>query len=386
MPRPPRVLGLMSGTSADGVDAAIIELPGCPGLGEGVMLPQPQGEAPRACVVAHHHQPYPDELRVLVLAAGRDELKTSEIAQLHSQLGWFFAQVAAPLAPQCDLIASHGQTVYHIPMLDASRGWHTRATLQLGEAACIVHTTNTPVVSDFRPHDLMAGGQGAPFVPFADWFFFATDTCRRSIHNLGGISNLTYLPSTDASAVIAFDTGPANCLCDEAAELLGLRFDDGGGLAASGHVHQELLNKWLENEYFTQTPAKSTGRERFSRWGLVGASELSPQDLAATGLELAVESIAVAYERFILPHGLDEIVMAGGGVYNTRLMQRLNERLPVPVRTFADLGWDSLGFHAGNREAAAFALLGYCAFQGWPNTLPNATGASRPVIAGKISR
>jgi anhydro-N-acetylmuramic acid kinase len=388
--RAPRILGLMSGTSADGVDAVLLELPGLPLLGssigsnDGSLLSLLSRPAPRARVLAEHYSPYPDDLRAEVLAAGRDQLKTSALAQLHSRLGAFLAEAARPLAPQADLIASHGQTVYHIPAPDPSRGWHTRSTLQLGEAAIIAEVTRKPVVADFRPQDLAAGGQAAPFVPFADWLFFADANIRRAIHNLGGISNLTYLPNSDPNQVLAFDSGPANCLSDEAAELVGLRFDDGGKLASSGTIQQDILKLWLADEYLLALPPKSTGRERFSRGFLPGALALTAADLAATGLEYAAQSIAHSYARFVLPRGLDEVIVAGGGVHNPLLMRRLRQLLPVPVLTFAEKGWESAGFSASSREAAAFALMGYCMYQGWPNTLPSATGARRAVIAGKL--
>jgi anhydro-N-acetylmuramic acid kinase len=384
--RAPRILGLMSGTSADGVDAVLLELPGLPPLGVvgaalSSLLSRP---APRARVLAEHYSPYPDDVRAAVLAAGRDELKTSALAQLHSTLGAFLAEAARPLAADADLIASHGQTVYHIPAPDPSRGWHTRSTLQLGEAAIIAEVTQKPVVADFRPQDMAAGGQAAPFVPFADWLFFSDPNIKRAIHNLGGISNLTYLPNSDPNQVMAFDSGPANCLSDEAAEMLGQRFDEDGKLASSGIVHQDILIQWLQDPYLLAPPPKSTGRERFTRAYLPAALALTAADLAATGLEYAAQSISAAYQHFVLPHGLDEIIVAGGGVHNPLLMQRLRQLLPVPVLNFAEKGWQSAGFSASSREAAAFALMGYCMYQGWPNTLPSATGARRAVIAGKL--
>ncbi len=382
MSRAPRVLGLMSGTSVDGIDAALIELPGWPALGEGRRPPGLSGPAPRARVLEHRSTPFPDDLRTALLAAGRDEARTGEIAQLNFWLGEALAEAAAELSEGADLIASHGQTLHHIPELDAARGWHTRSTFQIGEAAVIALRTGKPVVSDFRTADLAAGGQGAPLVPFADRLMYAEAGVRRAVHNLGGISNLTYLPGLSEEGVVAFDTGPANCLIDEAAGLFGRRFDEGGRMGAGGHVAGTLVDGWLGDAYLAAPPPKSTGRERWNLQRMPGVFELDAGDIAATVTAFSARSVVDAYRRFVLPLGLDEIVVAGGGAYNPTLMGQLREALfPVPVLTFEERGWNSVA-----REAAAFAVLGYCAFQGWPNTLPHTTGAKRAVIAGKLSR
>ena len=380
--RSPRVLGLMSGTSLDGIDAVLIELPGYPALGSPGQPPALTGHAPRLNILAHRAAPFADDLRAALLSAGRNEANTSQIAQLNVQVGEALAEVAAELAGNADLIASHGQTIYHIPRLDASLGWHTRTTLQIGEAAIIAERTGKPVVADFRPADLAAGGQAAPLVPFADRILYAEAGVRRAIHNLGGISNLTYLPGLIESGVIAFDTGPANALIDEAAALVGQRYDADGRLGASGHVHEHLIQSWLEDPYFRLPPPKSTGRERWTLGQMPGASDLTTVDLAATVTAFSARSIAGAYQRFVLPLGLDEIVVAGGGAYNPTLMAQLKAALtPIGVQTFEERGWN-----AAAREAAAFAVLGYFAYQGWRNTLPHTTGARHAVIAGKLSR
>ena len=383
--RPPRVLGLMTGTSVDGIDAVLTELPGYPALGASggppdlAALP---GPLPRVKVLAHQFTPFSDDLRAALLSAGRDEAKTSELTQLNFWLGEALAAAAAELSGDADLIASHGQTVHHIPQLDAARGWHTRSTLQLGEAAVIVEATGKPVISDFRPADLAAGGQAAPLVPFADRIMYAEAGVRRAIHNLGGISNLTYLPGLDEAGVIAFDTGPANALIDEAAELLGLRLDAGGQLGASGRVAETLVQSWLKDPYFSAAPPKSTGRELWNLQHLPGVFEQDARDIAASVTAFSARSIADAYTRFVIPQGLDEIVVAGGGAYNPTLMAQLRAALaPIPVLTFEERGWNSAA-----REAAAFAVLGYYAYQGWRNTLPHTTGARHAVIAGKLSR
>ncbi len=380
--RAPRLLGLMNGTSVDGIDAVLIELPGWPTPGTSGAPPPLTGPAPRARVLEHRHTPFPDDLRAALLAASRDDARTSDIAQLNVWLGEALADAALELAAQADLIASHGQTIHHIPHLDPTRGWHTRATLQIGEAAVIAERTGKPVIADFRPPDLAAGGQAAPLVPFADRLMYAEAGVRRAVHNLGGISNVTYLPGLDERGVLAFDTGPGNALIDEAAELFGQRYDDGGRLASSGHVEETLVRAWLQDPYLQQPPPKSTGRERWNLQALPGVFELNPRDIAATVTAFSAQAIAHAYQRFVLPLGLDEVVVAGGGAYNPVLMQQLREALhPTPVLTFEERGWNSSA-----REAAAFAILGYHAYQGWRNTLPHTTGARHGVVAGKLSR
>ncbi len=377
----------MSGTSADGVDAVLLELsPDFPALGSSVTAPSLSEVVPRGKVVEHVYVPYPDELRQWVLAAMRDELTVSSIGQLSFALGEFYAVAVQSLAVDADLIASHGQTVYHIPRLDEARGWQVRSTLQIGDPAALALHTGKPVVSDFRSADLVAGGQGAPLVPFADWVLFAENNIRRAVHNLGGISNLTYLPGTDAAGVLAFDTGPANCLMDEAMQRLGKRFDDGGRIAASGSIEPQLLKVWQHDPYLELAPPKSTGREYWTLERLPGVFELEPKDIVASVTALTAFTIADQYQRFVLPLGLDEMLIAGGGTSNPVLMQQLRDSLGIPVLALEDSKFAAYGFTSATREAAAFAVLGYYAFQGWQNTLPHTTGASKAVIAGRLTR
>ncbi|MBZ9749822.1 anhydro-N-acetylmuramic acid kinase [Deinococcus sp. HMF7604] len=382
--RAPRVLGLMSGTSADGIDAALLELPGWPALGEGGGdLPDLTGAAPRGRVLAHTFTPFPPDLRAAVLRAGQNEGTPAELTQLHWALGEAFAQAAAPLAGDADLVASHGQTVQHHPRPEAARGWTRPATLQLGEAAVMAARTGKPVVADFRPADLAAGGVGAPLVPFADWALLAEAGINRALHNLGGVSNLTFLPGADPAGVLAFDTGPANCLLDEVAALAGQTHDEGGALALAGTVHEVTLAAWLAHPELAAPPPKATGREVWTLSQLPRPASLSLPDLAATAVALTARTVGDAYRRWVLPRGLDEVVVAGGGARNPALLAALRAELPVPLRTFADLGWTDHGFTDATREAAAFAFLGYAHAQGWPNTLPHTTGAAQAVSAGK---
>ncbi|GGR91749.1 anhydro-N-acetylmuramic acid kinase [Deinococcus sedimenti] len=380
---PPRVLGLMSGTSADAIDAVLLELPDWPALGTGqpLHLPAWTGQ-PRGRVLAHTTTPYPPDLRAAVLRAIRNEGTPSDLAQLHWAVGDTFAQAAAPLAARADLIASHGQTVQHHPRPDPTRGWTRPATLQLGEAALIAQATGKPVVADFRPADLAAGGVGAPLVPYADWALFAQPGVTRLLLNLGGLANLTLLPGTDPARVQAFDTGPANCLLDEIAARADLPCDENGALARAGQVHEPTLAAWLAHPELHAPPPKATGREVWTLDRLPQPAPLTLPDLAATATELTARTVALSLQWLTTPP--DEIVIAGGGSRNPALTAALTRALPhPPMRTFADLGWDAHGFTDATREAAAFAFLGYAHAQGWPNTLAHTTGATHATRAGK---
>ncbi len=375
----------MSGTSADGVDAVLLELIGFPPLGEGGQAPILEPALPRARVLEHIYTPYPDDLRLWVLQAMQDKIGVSSLTQLSFALGEFYAAAAKDLAREADLIASHGQTVYHIPRLDETRDWRVCGTLQIGDPAFLALQTGKPVISDFRSADMVAGGQGAPLVPFADRVFFAESHVRRAVHNLGGISNLTYLPNLEAAEVLAFDTGPANCLIDETMNRLGQRFDDGGRIAASGKLEPKLLELWQQDPYLELMPPKSTGREYWTLEKLPSVFELAPKDIVANVTALTAKIIADQYQRFITPHGLDEILIAGGGTANNILMQQIASSFNIPVQKLEDSKFGEYGFTSATREAAAFALLGYYAFQGWQNTLPQTTGATRAVIAGRLT-
>ncbi len=351
-----RVLGLMSGTSADGVDLVLAGFEGRPPeLGSRFL--------------DHRHRPYPDALRARVRAAQRGEAATPELARLHHDLGRFYAEAAEGL--EADLAVVSGQTVWHEP---------PRATLQLGEAAYLAEALGVPVVADLRPSDLAAGGEGAPLVPYADHLLFAEAAVRRALLNIGGIANVTYLPGRDPAGVVAFDTGPGNALIDEAAERMGRRMDTDGALARSGRVFASQVAFWLADPYLHRPPPKSTGRELWRLANLPGAFALPGPDLVATVTRFVAESIAEAIGRFLVPRGLDEVWVAGGGAKNPVLMEHLHELLPAPVRTFEE----ATGLDAAVREPLAFALLGYLRWLGAPNVLPQTTGARRAAVAGKV--
>jgi anhydro-N-acetylmuramic acid kinase len=281
-----------------------------------------------------------------------------------------------------DVIGSHGQTAYHID----TPAEH--ATLQIGEAAAIAEMTGCLVVSDFRARDIAAGGTGAPLVPFADFVMFRHPKKIRAMQNIGGIANLTVLaPSIDD--VIAFDSGPGNGLIDEAVRLATdgkMHYDKDGELARNGRVDRALLEELLALPYFTQSPPKTTGKEYFGREFVRGLVAENPrmrmEDLVATLTALTGESIARAYERFVFPkYGVEEIYVSGGGARNPVVMAHLAQRLaPRPVKTT-----DELGMPADAKEAAAFAILANQTICGKTSNVPSATGASHPVILGRIT-
>lgn len=370
------VLGLMSGTSLDGVDTVTVRL-------------ARRGGRLDWEVLARGSHPYGDALRGRLQRA-IDPARSDVIllTELHQEVGRAYADAVTAAAARhpLDLVALSGQTVYHIPRPDAARGWRVVSTLQLGEASVVTERCSVVTVSDFRQADLAAGGQGAPMVPFADLQLYHRPGERIAVQNIGGIGNVTVLPADgDPAAVLAFDTGPGNCLMDEAMEmLLSEPFDREGRVAASGRVLDDALGRLLSEPYFELPPPKTTGRELFTlraaveRGGLEGAN---PADVVATLNALTVSSIVQAYQRHVLPGGLDEVLIAGGGARNPVLVEGLRRRLPVRVRTFGEAGYQDK-----DRETLAMAVMGFMALHGEPNVLPAATGARHPVVAGKVCR
>ena len=364
----------MSGTSADGTDAALMRLEGA-GL-------ETHWEMLRFITIPHRAEIRARMLNLMHADAG-------EICRMNFIIGRIFGEAALALAKDAgisiddvDIIGSHGQTAYHID--SASE----RATLQIGEAAIIAEMTGRVVISDFRTADIAAGGKGAPLVPFADFVMFRHPKKIRAMQNIGGIANLTVLPAS-LDEVTAFDTGPGNGLIDEAMrQATGnqMHYDRDGAFAKRGKVDRPLLEKLLALPYFAQSPPKTTGKENFGRDFVNGLMAENPrmraEDLIATLTMLTGESIARAYERFVFPkHKVKEIFVSGGGARNPVIMSRLAERLaPVPVKTTAELGMP-----VDAKEAAAFAILANQTICGQPSNVPSATGASRAVILGKIT-
>jgi anhydro-N-acetylmuramic acid kinase len=373
------VIGLMSGTSADGVDAALVEWPEGP-------------EAQPFRLVAFEETPLEPALQARIhrLAAGRlpGPEVLAELAGLDVELGERFAAAARAVAVRAGvplervaLIASHGQTVAHHP--------ERHATLQIGDPSVLAERTGRPVIADFRPRDLAAGGEGAPLAPFFHRAAFASARESRVVLNLGGIANVTWLPAGGApDDVIAFDVGPANALLDAVVQLASggaERFDRDGARARRGRVEPRWLDELLDDAFLRRPPPKSTGRERY---GLAEAEALferarrtglSADDLLATLVAFGAEAVARACREF-LPGRAERLIVGGGGARNGAGMAALAERLPgVPVEPM-----DAHGVPAAAAEAMAFALLGRNARLGLPNHLPRCTGAAGPRVLGEL--
>jgi anhydro-N-acetylmuramic acid kinase len=383
------VVGLMSGTSLDGIDAACVRIEG-------------SGRTARIELLGSASVEMSDELKRALLACAQEA--TSDVRQvclLHAHLPHLYADaVVAALADAAlttadlDLVGMHGQTVFHAPEAQPIGGAQARGTLQIGSGPTLARLIGVPVVSDFRSADMALGGQGAPLVPYFDWVRFTADDETRGLLNLGGIANLTVLPQrAEASDVYAFDTGPANLLIDRLAQrLFGQSCDRGGAIAASAEIDERLLGELLELDYYHRPPPKSTGRELFDdRYVMrvmerAGVAEGEPTDAArrliATLTALTARTVHDAYVRFVQPrHPLDVLIASGGGRHNATLMRHL-ERLfgPVAVRTT-----DAYGVDGDAKEAICFALLASEAVSAVPTSMPGATGAPVSTVQGSIS-
>lgn len=384
-----RVVGMMSGTSVDGVDAALVEIGG-------------KETAPGVKLLAFRNTPFPKEVREGIFTLFKPATATvDKVGAMNFLLGQIYAQAAleviraAGLTPgEVDLIGSHGQTIWHAPAEEQYWGRPVRYTVQIGEGAVIAQETGITTVSDFRVADMAAGGQGAPLVPFSEYLLYRREEECILLQNIGGIGNMTVMPAAARpEEVYAFDTGPGNMIIDAViSHLTGGKqsYDAGGAMAARGRVNGELLARLRKEPYYALPLPKTTGRELFGTQYTAGILEwarehkVSDEDLLATVTDLTAWSIEDAYRRYVLPkHRAVELVVGGGGGYNKTLLGFLSARfapLGILVRTQEDLGWNS-----DAKEAIAFALMADCCVRERPNTLPSVTGAKRPVVMGKIS-
>ncbi len=380
-------IGLMSGTSHDGVSAAMIEID--------------ERSRPPARVIAFHTFPYPTRFRKDLLDASADErIGAAAISTLNFALGREFGRAAIEIARRARVglsdiafIGSHGHTFFHLPPRRATRG-QLASTLQLGESAVIAAATGVPVVADFRTMDIAMGGEGAPLAPLAHLWLFADPRRGRVVQNIGGIANATYIPPRARLGdpdLIAFDTGPGNGMIDALASRISggrMRMDRDGRIAANAHVIEPLLAKLMQHPYFRRRPPKSTGREEFGTQLLdrivadARQMKVVDHDLIATVTALTARSIADACRRFIFPRGpVGQLIVTGGGAKNPTLMRMLAADLPnIEVITAKDAGVDGDAL-----EAVSFAILGYQMLRGRQGNIPSVTGARAPAILGKLT-
>ncbi len=359
------VAGIMSGTSLDGIDVALVDIRG-------------RGFKVERCWTVR----YPARVRRAVLTAS----SAADIGRLHFLLGELYAEAVRKGGTRPDLVACHGQTIHHEGEPAPFLGRKVASTLQIGEAAVIAERLGVPVVSDFRPRDIAAGGKGAPLVPYVDYLLFRHRRLGRVALNVGGIANITAIPPGAApEQVIAFDTGPGNMVIDALASAFsgGKRtYDRDGRWAARGRVNRKLLDELLAESYYRRRPPKTAGREQYGHEFVdrLLTTGLPLVDLLATATVLTTAAVALGIQRFVRWR-VDELIVSGGGARNPEIMKHLAALLPgVAVAASSDYGIDIDG-----KEAIAFAVLGYRTWRGLPGNLPAATGARRPVILGKVT-
>lgn len=363
-------IGMMSGTSMDGIDAVLVRI----------------DDNFDFELVKTHTLQYPDEVRKKLLQIANNNANTSDICLMDFVVAKLFAKCANELVEKAcitsqdvDFIASHGQTVFHIPQVTEIGGVSTGSTLQIGNISVIAQETGIETIGDFRSRDIAAGGQGAPLVPFADELIFKKNV-PRAIQNIGGIGNVTVL--SPKCETFAFDTGPGNMLIDSVVNLLfDLPYDKNGEIAKQGKVDEKWLEELLKEPYYSKFPPKSTGRELYNEEYVRHILKTAPQnkyDVVSTVTALTAKTIANAYRDFVFPKtDIKEIVIGGGGAYNPVLLNFLKVYTELEIKTHKDFGIDDKF-----KEAIAFAMLGYCTVKKTSNNLPNCTGAAKKVIMG----
>ena len=370
--QPKKIIGLMSGTSCDGIDAGLCEV--YPDL--------------RCKLIRGINYKYPEHIRAKIFNLFSGHADVQDVCQMNFAVGHCFADACKLLISEFekpDLIASHGQTIYHYPQDEKLDGINLKSTLQIGESAVIAQETGCPVVSNFREADIAAGGSGAPLVCFADEKWFKPLKKNMCIQNIGGISNVTVVAKEVET--FGFDTGMGNIMIDYCADkFFDIPYDKDGKIANNGTISESWLDCLLRDEYYFKKPPKTSGREYFSVRYIENAIKFGPKDpkdIIATATALTAKSIAQAYERFIYPAAeIEEVVVSGGGAYNPALLKYLRHYLPkhINLKTHKDYGISN-----NFKEVMAFALLGYCYYYGIPSNLPSCTGALKRVVLGKMT-
>lgn len=363
-----RVIGLMSGTSCDSIDAGLCNV-----------YPDLSVE-----LIKGINYEYPAFVREKIFKAFNNELSIEELCQLNFEVGECFANASNLLIREFgkpDIISSHGQTIYHYPFDVKEDNLSLKSTFQIGESSVISAKTGCLTISNFRETDIAYGGQGAPLVCFADKQWFKNS----AIQNIGGISNVTVV--SDDCLPFGFDTGCGNIMIDYCMKkFFGEPYDKDGKIAQSGEISEYWLNCLLEDEYYYNYPPKTTGREYFSPKYIENILKIAPEkkeDIIATLTALTAKSISQSYERFVYPNAhIDTVIIGGGGAYNKFLMKLLRRYLPkhLELKTHEDFGISN-----NYKEAMAFALLGYCTYYKIPNNVPSCTGANKSVVLGKIT-
>lgn len=384
-------IGLMSGTSVDGIDAAVIE----------ITQQQSKQQGINVNLLAFENTPFPEHVRNQIFDLFDPAKATiDKVGLMNMWLGELYSQASISIlrksgleADQIAAIGSHGQTIYHAPELQQIDGFNLRYTVQIGEGAVIANRTGITTVSDFRVADMAVGGQGAPLVPFTEYALFAEKNNALLLQNIGGIGNITVLPKNcSIDEVYAFDTGPGNMIIDELVSQLypPLQMDIGGKIGASGQIIEPLLTYFIEDEYYRLPLPKSTGREYFGKQyvakilDMMKENDWKKEDVVATATYLTAWSIVDSYERYVdNKQDVERLIVAGGGSYNTTLidfMKQLFAKHNITVQTQEDIGQNS-----DAKEAIAFAVLAYYTMQQVPNNVTAVTGASKPVVMGKVS-
>lgn len=372
-------VGIMSGTSMDGIDTVLVDIHG-------------YGKETKLKVIGYHEYPMPLDMKAKIMkACDEKDSHVDEICSLNFELGYLFVEAIKVLlhkyhilSKDIDFIATHGQTIYHIPF---QKGQLLPSTLQIGEPAVLAYELNTTVISNFRVMDMAAGGQGAPLVPYSEFILYSEEHKNIALQNIGGIGNVTLLVGQDLDQVQAFDTGPGNMMINEACRLLyHLEYDDCGHISAKGTVINALLDELMHHSYMKKQPPKSTGREDFGEkyvhYLVDKYKKEKPQDIITTLTYFTAKSIAYHYQTYILPYyPLHKVIVGGGGSHNQTLLQMLQKELyDIPVYTQDDIGYSS-----DAKEAIAFVIMGNETLHHHFSNVKSATGASDYVILGNIT-